>query len=77
MNFGDKFGVAYKIFGLIVVILMIVLGLFLLFSDYFNYLKWNIRIAFALFLISLGAFRVVNILLKSRKQKDKNGDDEE
>jgi hypothetical protein len=70
MNFRERFIIGYRIFGLIVVLLMIVLGLFLLLSDYFNYLPWNTRIAFALFMLSLGAFRIVNMALKYKRQKD-------
>ena len=77
MNFRENFKVAYRIFGLIVVLLMIILGLFLLFSDYFDYLQWNLRIAFALFLIALGTFRIVNMLLKLKRQKEKEEDEEE
>jgi hypothetical protein len=70
MSFRESLKFAYWIFGLIVVILMIVLGLFLLFSDYFNYIQWNLRIAFALFLLSIGAFRIVNIMLKLKRRND-------
>ncbi|MBN1415322.1 MAG: hypothetical protein JW973_09495 [Bacteroidales bacterium] len=72
MNFREKLKVAYRIFGLIVVLLMIVLGLFLLFSDYFGYLQWNIRIAFALFLIALGTYRIVSMLVRLKRQKEEN-----
>jgi uncharacterized membrane protein HdeD (DUF308 family) len=77
MKFRENFRFAYWLFGLIVVILMIVLGLFLLFSDYFDYIQWSLRIAFGLFLLSLGAFRIVNILLKLKRQKDEDENEEE
>jgi uncharacterized membrane protein len=70
MNFRESFRVGYQIFGLIVVLLMIVLGLFLVFSDYFDYLGWNVRIAFALLMFSVGGFRIVNIVLKFKRQKE-------
>ena len=75
MNFRERFIVGYRIFGLIVVLLMIVLGLFLLLSDYFNYLPWNTRIAFALFMLSMGAFRIVNMAVKYKRQKDEEKND--
>jgi hypothetical protein len=70
MNYKEKFLLAYRIFGLIVVLLMITLGLFLLFSDYFKYLSWEVRIAFASMLILIGAFRIVNMWIKYKRQKD-------
>jgi len=70
MSFRENFAFGYQIFGLIVVLLMIVLGFFLLFSDYFNYLPWNLRISFALLMLSVGTFRIVHIVLKYKRQKD-------
>ena len=70
MSFGEKFTSGYRIFGLIVVLLMIALGAYLLFGDYFDYIPWNMRIAFALLLLSVGAFRIVNIVLKYKREKD-------
>jgi len=74
MSFREKFAYGYRIFGLIVVLLMIALGAFLLFGDYFDYIPWNIRIAFALLLLSVGAFRIVNIGLKYKREKDEKED---
>jgi len=74
MSFREKFASGYRIFGLIIVLLMIELGAFLLLGDYFAYVPWNIRIAFALLLISVGAFRVVNIVLKYKREKDEKED---
>ena len=74
MSFGEKFASGYRIFGLIVVLLMIALGAFLLLGDYFDYVPWNIRIAIALMLISVGTFRVVNIVLKYKREKDEKED---
>jgi uncharacterized protein YacL len=74
MSFREKFAVGYRIFGLIVVLLMIALGAFLLLGHYFDYVPWNIRIAFALLLLSVGAFRIVNIGLKYKKEKDEKED---
>jgi hypothetical protein len=74
MSFREKFAAGYRIFGLIVVILMIALGAFLLFGHYFDYVPWNIRIALALMLLSVGAFRIVNIGLKYKREKDEKED---
>jgi len=74
MSFGEKFASGYRIFGLIVVLLMIALGAYLLFGDYFDYIPRNTRTAFALLLLSVGAFRIVNIVLKYKREKDEMED---
>jgi hypothetical protein len=74
MSFREKFANGYRIFGLIVVLLMIALGAFLLIGDYFDYVPWNIRIAFALLLLSVGSFRIVNIVLKYKRDKNEKED---
>ena len=70
MSFKEKFAYGYQIFGLIVVLLMIALGAFLLLGDYFDYIPWHLRIAFALLLLSVGAFRLVNLWLRYKRNKD-------
>jgi divalent metal cation (Fe/Co/Zn/Cd) transporter len=74
MSFREKFAFGYQIFGLIVVLLMIALGAFLLLGNYFNYIPRNVRIAFALLLLSVGAFRIVNLWLRYRRKKDEKDD---
>jgi hypothetical protein len=74
MSFREKFALGYRIFGLIIVLLMIALGAFLLAGDYFDYVPWNIRIALALLLLSVGSFRLVNIVLKYKRYKDEKED---
>jgi len=74
MSFREKFAFGYQIFGLIIVLLMIALGAFLIVGDYFDYVPWNIRMAFALLLLPVGIFRLVNIVLKYKREKDEKED---
>ncbi len=46
------------------------MGLFLLFSPYFENIPFNYRIIFALLIISYGSFRLIGIILKTKNDKD-------
>jgi hypothetical protein len=70
-----NFGSIYRIFGLVVVVLLIFLGFSLIFSKYFQYIPSNLRFFIGVFVVSYGAFRLVNIILKFKNQT--NEDDEE
>ena len=65
----------YRLFGLVIVILIILIGLFLLFAPYFEYIPFNYRIIFAFLIISYGSFRLVGIILKSKQEKNENEED--
>jgi hypothetical protein len=60
----------YKLFGIIIVVLILLMGLFLLFSPYFENIPFNYRIIFALLIISYGSFRLIGIILKTKNDKD-------
>lgn len=75
MNQVSNFSKFYKIFGIVVVILIIVLGGSVLLTKYFETIPLNIRIILALFIISYGAYRLVSIWNKSKKQNDENETD--
>lgn len=62
----------YWWFGLIIVSLILLLGILLIFSNYFVYVPINYRIIFGGLIISYGAFRLVGIILKSKKQDDED-----
>jgi membrane protease YdiL (CAAX protease family) len=61
-----------RIFSFIVVGFFIILGLFLVFSDYFSYIPRNYRIIFAFLLVAYGSFRFVTILNKPKKETDED-----
>jgi ascorbate-specific PTS system EIIC-type component UlaA len=66
----------FKLFGLIIVVLILLTGIVLLFSSYFEYIPKNIRIVLGFLLISYGSFRLVNIIIKSKKQSDEDTSNE-
>lgn len=59
-----------KGFGIIVVILILVLGLTVASSRYFQGIPRNYRFLFSFFIISYAAFRLVNIFNKSRDDEN-------
>lgn len=69
------FGTIYRIFGLGVVVLLIILGFSLMFSKYFQYIPSNFRFFIGVFVIAYGAFRLVNIIIKFKNKT--NEEDEE
>lgn len=70
MKFKSKPAKLYWIFGLIVVILLLILGMIMLFSNLFSYVPLNFRIIIGFFIISYGAFRLVSIYQKTKYQND-------
>ena len=65
----------YRLFGLLIVIIIILIGLSLLFAPYFEYIPFNYRIIFAFLIISYGSFRLIGIILKSKQEKNENEED--
>lgn len=59
-----------KIFGIIVVILILVLGIIVASSQYFQGIPKNYRFIFSFFIIAYAAFRLVNIFNKSRDNEN-------
>lgn len=60
----------YWVFGIIIVVLLLVFGLTLLTSNAFSYIPINYRIIVGLFILSYGAFRLVNIYYKYKSNRD-------
>jgi len=56
--------------SLLIALGFFVLATFLLFSPYFGYLSSEVRVIFAVFLYLYGAFRMVRILMKQRRERD-------
>jgi len=59
-----------RLFGFGVVGLFFLLGLILLFSDYFNNLSMTYRLILAFLLLGYGAFRLMSTLLKPKKEEE-------
>jgi uncharacterized membrane protein HdeD (DUF308 family) len=74
MKFKSSPATYYWIFGILVVICLILLGVFILFSSYFQYIPSNFRFIIGFFIIAYGAFRLVNTFVKYKK--DTHEDDE-
>ena len=68
MKIGKTVLKYYLYFGLIVIILLLGLGVILLLSNYFPYIPTNMRNILGIFIISYGAFRLVNIIQKFKNQ---------
>jgi hypothetical protein len=75
MNLLNNFKLIYWIFGLVVVAIIIVLGCYVLFSDYFSYIPWNYRVIFAFLILSIGTFRLVNIFVKYKRNRNEDEDE--
>ncbi len=60
----------YRLFGLIIVVLILLTGIFLIFSNYFNYIPKNIKIVLSFLIISYGSFRLVNIIHKQKESDE-------
>jgi hypothetical protein len=75
MNLLNNFKFIYWIFGLVVVALIIVLGCYVLFSDYFSYIPWNFRVIFAFLILSIGTFRLVNVIVKYKRNRYEDEDE--
>jgi len=75
MGLLSKPATYYWIFGILVVICLLVLGLSILFSSYFQYIPSNFRFMIGFFIIAYGAFRLVNTIIKYKNER--NEDDEE
>ena len=76
MTEEHNFEKIYKWFGIIVVALILILGLAVLFTKYFANIPVNIRIILAIFILSYGAYRLVNIWNKSKKRDHENDKDQ-
>lgn len=59
-----------KLFGIIVVILILVLGIVVATSQYFEYIPKNYRLIFSFFIIAYAAFRLVTIYNKPKYNKN-------
>jgi hypothetical protein len=75
MKLNSNLAKYYWIFGLLVVILLIVLGLYILLSNYFDYVPSNFRFVIGFFIIAYGTFRLVNIIVKFKRNDDENIED--
>jgi uncharacterized integral membrane protein len=67
MKPSNQFAWAYFIFGLIIVVLILVFGIFILSTNYFSYVPKNFRIILGIFCIVYAISRLVNISIKFKK----------
>ena len=72
MDFQSNASKYYMYFSLLIIILILLLGLILVFSDFFKNVPTNIRIVIGAFIISYGGFRLVNIINKFKKSNNEN-----
>ena len=56
--------------GLLIVVVIFLLGLSILLSNYFNYIPQNMKWIFALLIMSYAALRLVNNLSKFKKNEE-------
>jgi hypothetical protein len=66
----------FKLFGLIIVLFILLIGIGLIFTNYFDNIPKNIRIVLGFLLVVYGSFRFVGIIIKQKKQSDENTSDE-
>jgi hypothetical protein len=66
----------FKLFGLIIVLFILLIGIGLMFTNYFDNIPKNIRIVLGLLLVLYGSFRFVSIIIKQKKQSDEKTSDE-
>jgi general stress protein CsbA len=59
-----------KYFALLIVILYFTLGVFLLVSARFSYMKKEFRVIFAVFLFLYGSYRLARILTQRKQDED-------
>jgi hypothetical protein len=59
-----------KYFALLIVILYFTLGVFLLVSNRFSYMKKEFRVIFAIFLFLYGSYRLARILTQRKQDED-------
>jgi hypothetical protein len=65
-----RFDKISRLFGIIVVLLILVFGAVVLFSNYFTYLPSNYRKIVGLLIILYGAFRFVAVFSKLKNEDD-------
>jgi len=56
--------------GLLIVVVIFLLGLSILLTNYFNYIPQNMKWIFALLIMSYAALRLVNNLSKFKKNEE-------
>jgi hypothetical protein len=66
----DYVGQLTVIFGIMMIVLFFVLGIYILISPSFNYIPKNFRTIFAIVLIAYGFFRLVTIYQKYKKREE-------
>jgi hypothetical protein len=62
----------FKLFGLIIVLFILLIGIGLIFTNYFDNIPKNIRIVLGILLLVYGSFRLVNIIIKLKNQSDED-----
>lgn len=72
MNLKGNTVLYYWIFGILIVVLLLVLGGLLLFSQYFSYIPANFRFVVGIFILAYGAFRLVTIYYKLKSRSDED-----
>ena len=68
---GNKtLSITMIIFGFFMVAVFIFIGLVLLYSSYYSYIKKEVRFIFAFFFIVYGIFRLVRTALKLKEHRE-------
>jgi ABC-type nickel/cobalt efflux system permease component RcnA len=53
-----------------IILMFFVLGVFVLFSPNFNYIPWNFRVIFSIFILLYGIYRLISSFQKFKKDKE-------
>jgi hypothetical protein len=60
----------YKYFSISIVVMLLMLGAVVIFSNYFDAMPKNFRYILGFFIIAYSLFRLINIIGNSKKEKD-------
>ena len=55
---------------IIIILMFFVLGAFVLFSPNFNYIPWNFRVIFSIFILLYGIYRLISSLQKFKRNRE-------
>lgn len=53
-----------------IILMFFVLGVFVLFSPNFNYIPWNFRVIFSIFILLYGIYRLISSFQKFKKDRE-------
>lgn len=63
-------------FGTAIALSFVLLGVYVLITDQFEYIPWNYRLIFGILMLSYGVFRMVNNYFKTRSESSEVDNDE-